>query len=188
MAQWGIRCSDWLRLTIHSTGSRFAAPVNSGVSAQGTVLVHSTIKALFAAALATGQAAPALTASSDATVSICKIRRHPDVYLGKVVSVSATYLTDSSHYEYLKDSSCATQNILDIGFVVPERDMSVKAFEAAQASECKRTGQQGLCVLEATVLMRGQIAQTKGAHLQPDLVYLIINPHSVLSYRFLAER
>ncbi|HEY4081747.1 MAG TPA: hypothetical protein VGM81_13730 [Burkholderiaceae bacterium] len=92
------------------------------------------------------------------------------------------------HYEYLKDSSCAGQNTLDLGFAVPERDPSVQAFADARATECKRTGQRGLCVLTATVVIRGEIAHTKGAHLQPDLVYLIVNPHSVLNYQFRAGR
>ncbi|MFC0682853.1 hypothetical protein ACFFGH_33900 [Lysobacter korlensis] len=143
---------------------------------------------LAGATTATGQAPAPSSAAPEAAVSICHIRQNPEQYVGRAVTVSGIYKTDSSHYSYLLDPSCSSQSTLDLGFEVPERDASVAAFEAAKAEECKRTGQRGLCVLEASVVLRGEIASTKGAHLQPDLVYLIINPHSVLTYRFRAER
>ena len=123
-----------------------------------------------------------------ASVTICAIRQNPTQYVGQVVTVSATYSTDSSHYEYLEDPSCNAGNTLDIGFKVPERDASVEEFKAAQAAECRKTGSRGLCVIEAQVVLRGRIASTTGAHLQPNLTYLVINPHSVLGYSFRAER
>ena len=143
---------------------------------------------LAAAATASGQPSGPTSVAAETAVSICHIRRNPEQYVGRVVTVSGTYKTDSSHYSYVLDPSCSSQSTLDLGFEVPERDSSVAAFEAAEAEECKRTGQRGLCVLEATLVLQGEIAQTKGAHLQPDLVYLIINPHRVLTYRFRAER
>ena len=117
-------------------------------------------------------------------VSICEIQANPDRYVGSVVTVSGNYTTDSAHYSSIIDSSCQKGGILDLGFVVPERDKSVDAFEAAQSIECERRGERGLCVISAEVVLRGEIARTKGADHQPNLVYLIINPHSVLSYRF----
>ena len=84
-----------------------------------------------------------------ASVTICAIRQNPAQYVGQVVTVSATYSTDSSHYEYLEDPSCNAGNTLDMGFKVPERDVSVEEFKAARAAECRRTGRRGLCVIEA---------------------------------------
>ena len=148
--------------------------------------IYSTL--LLAVALVGPQIPGAASGSSEAGESVCEIRQHPDAYLGKVVTVSATYRTDSIHYEYLIDLSCSTQSTLDIGFAVPERDSSVEAFERAQVAECKRLGHSGLCILEGAVVMRGEIAEAKGTHLQPNLVHLIINPHSVLSFDFRSER
>jgi hypothetical protein len=137
---------------------------------------------------ASGQApAPASVAPAGA-VSICEIRQHPERYVGRVVTVSGTYKTDSSHYAYVLDPSCSNQSTLELGFKVPERDGSVEAFEAAEAEECKHSGQRSICLLEASIVLRGEIAETKGAHLMPNLMHLVINPHSVLAYRFKAER
>lgn len=146
---------------------------------------HSLVAALL---LIDTCASHAQEPSASEPVGICEIRKNPAYYIGKVVTVSGAYATDSRHYEYLKDASCPSENTLDIGFVVPERDASVQAFEAAQAAECERTGRRYLCVLEGQAIIRGEIAQTKGAHVQPNLVYLVINPHSVLSHSFRAER
>ena len=146
---------------------------------------HSLVTALL---LAGTWACRAQEPSASGPASICEIRKNPADYIGKIVTVSGAYATDSRHYEYQKDASCSSENTLDIGFVVPERDASVQAFEADQAAECERTGRRYMCVLEGQATIRGEIAQTKGAHLQPDLVYLVINPHSVLSHSLRAER
>jgi hypothetical protein len=152
------------------------------------VALLTTSLLIAVACAASGQApAPASVAPAGA-VSICHIRQHPERYVGQVVTVSGTYKTDSSHYSYVLDPSCSSQSTLELGFKVPERDGSVEAFEAAAAEECKRSGQRGICLLEASVVLRGEIAETKGAHLMPNLVHLVINPHSVLAYRFQAER
>jgi hypothetical protein len=138
---------------------------------------------LLAAALAQGAAA---SPPQEAT-PICEIRANPERYLGKVITVTAHYSTDSSHYEYLTDSDCF-KGTLDIGFSVPERDKSVEAFKQAQRELCVRRGTPYLCVLEGTVTVRGEIAQTTGAHLQPDLTYPIINLHSVTGWDFSGGR
>jgi len=117
-------------------------------------------------------------------VSICEIRANPEKYVGRVVTVSGDYKTDSTHYSFVSDSSCQSGSSLDLGFAVPERDTSVDAFERAKFAQCERRGQRGLCVISATVVLRGEIARTIGADHQPKLVHLIINPHSVLSYQF----
>ncbi|RYG60472.1 MAG: hypothetical protein EON60_07070 [Alphaproteobacteria bacterium] len=155
---------------------------------EGTVALVISNVLLSVAVAAGGQPSVPTSIAPETAVSICRIRQNPEQYVGRVVTVSGVYKTDSSHYSYVLDPSCSSQSTLDLGFKVPERDSSVAAFEAAEAEECKRTGQRGLCVLEASIVLRGEIAQTKGAHLQPDLVYLIINPHSVLTYRFRTER
>jgi hypothetical protein len=120
--------------------------------------------------------------------SICKINGNPKAYVGKVVTISALYLTDSSNYEYLKDSKCSRLNILELGFLVPERDASVARFEQAQAAECRRKNELGLCILQGPVTVRGEIAQTKGAHLQPDAIVYVINLHSVITSWLKAKR
>jgi hypothetical protein len=142
------------------------------------------------ACLASGHApVPAPAVSADA-VSICQIRQHPERYVGRVVTVSGIYKTDSSHYAYVLDPSCSSQSTLELGFKAPDRDGSVEAFEAAEAEECEHSGQRSrsICLLEASIVLRGEIAETKGAHLMPNLMHLVINPRSVLVYRFKAER
>src|SRR5690606_3775793 len=129
----------------------------------------SVLVAFLAVALAVG--VPASDTQED--VSVCAIRANPERYLGKVVTITARYATDSSHYEYLKDPSCSN-GTLDIGFRVPERDESVDDFKEAQQALCKRQGTPYLCVLEGVVTVRGEIAETTGAHLQPDLTYQIV--------------
>jgi hypothetical protein len=152
-----------------------------------TALVTSLL--LAGTSAAAGQEAAPDAASPEAPVSICQIRQNPDRYVGQVVTVSGTYKTDSSHYAYLLDPSpCGRESTLSLGSKVPERENSVEVFEASEAEECRRTGQRGLCVLEASIVLRGEITLEKGSHLQPDLVHPVINPHSVLSYRFRAER
>ena len=116
-------------------------------------------------------------------VSVCAIRANPERYLGKVVTITASYATDSSNYEFLEDPSCSN-GTLDIGFRVPERDESVDAFKEAQEALCKSRGTPYLCVLEGVVTVRGEIAETTGAHLQPDLTYQIVNLHSVANWEF----
>src|SRR5690242_6199478 len=131
--------------------------------------------------VASARAGTATKPRASSVASICKINSNPAAFLGKVVVVSAVYHTDSSHYEYLEDPSCSSNNILDIGFRVPQRDASVAAFEHAKAIECQRTHQQFVCVLDGPVTVRGKIAQSKGAHLQPDAIVNIINLHSVIN-------
>ena len=138
---------------------------------------------LLAAVLAQGAAA----SPAQEVTPICEIRGNPEQYLGKVVTVTAHYSTDSRHYEYLTDTGCS-KGTLDIGFSVPERDKSVGAFEQAQRELCKRRGTPYLCVLEGTVTVRGDIAQTTGAHLQPDRTYLTVNLHSVTGWDFAGGR
>ena len=138
---------------------------------------------LLAAALAQGATA---SPPQDAT-SICEMRANPERYLGKVVTVTAHYSTDSMHYEYLTDMGCS-KGTLDIGFSVLDRDKSVEAFEQAQRDLCVRRGTPYLCVFEGTVTVRGEIIQRTGAHLQPDVTYLLINLHSVTGWTFAGER
>ncbi|MFC5579481.1 hypothetical protein ACFPOA_15845 [Lysobacter niabensis] len=146
------------------------------------------VASLLFALAASGPSSQGVAAPADTPATICDIQANKSQYLGKVVTVTAHYSTDSSHYEYLKDASCSNGAILDIGFKVPERDASVEAFEEGQRNLCKERGTPYLCILEGTVTVRGEIAQTTGAHLQPDVTYLIINLHSVRSFHFVDER
>ena len=138
------------------------------------------------AASASGCAAA--TERETPVLRICDIQANKSAFIGKVVTLSADYSTDSSHYAYLRDRTCAKQGILDIGFVVPERDPSVDAFEAKERQLCLKRGTPYLCLLEARVSVTGTIAETVGAHLAPDASYLIINLHSVQSAEFSGER
>ena len=135
---------------------------------------------------ASGPSPQAVNVPADKPTTICDIKANKSQYLGKVVTVTAHYSTDSSHYEYLEDASCG--NILDIGVRVQERDASVDAFKEKQRGLCRERGATYLCVLEGVVTVESEIAQTTGAHLQSDITRLIINLHSVRSFEFLDER
>ena len=126
--------------------------------------------------------------TSEPTLRICDIQANKSAYIGKVVTLTADYSTDSSHYAFLSDQTCAKSGNIDIGFVVPQRDASVEAFESKEAELCRQRGTPYLCVLEAKVSVRGAIEEAVGAHLAADARYLVINLHSVLSADFTGER
>lgn len=98
------------------------------------------------------------------------------------MTVSAHYRTDSMHYAYLDDEGC--EATLQMGYEVPERDASVADFEGAESRICVETGRPYLCVLEGKLTLRGEIVWIKGAHLEPDIQTLAINPHSVVTFEF----
>lgn len=121
------------------------------------------------------------------SASICAIRERPELYLGKVVTVTASYTTDSMHFEFLTDPGCR-HGMLDIGFRVPEREASVDDFNAARKALCESEDKPYLCVVEAMVTVRGRIAEDHGAHLDPDATVLVINPFSVSDWEFKSGR
>jgi hypothetical protein len=117
-------------------------------------------------------------------MSICEIRADPKKYIGRLVTVSGEYNTDSAHFEFVADPSCSNGGSLDFGFPAQDQDDSVDEFNRAKAAECERKRQVGFCVLSASVVVRGEIGEAVGADHQPDLKHLVINPQSVLLYRF----
>ena len=138
-------------------------------------------------------ASPAITpasASDEPTnvVRICDIHADENAYIGKVVTIEAVYTTDSMVYSYFEDPTCPKRGMLDLGFKVPERDSSVRAFELKKAEICKERGTPGMCLVDVKMCVTGAIAETVGAHLAPDARYLVINLHSVDSYEFLDGR
>ena len=140
------------------------------------------------AVAASGSACAAAPEREEPILRICDIQANKSAFIGKLVTLSADYSTDSAHYAFLRDQTCAKQGMLDIGFVVPGRDPSVDAFEAKERELCLKRGTPYLCVLEAKVSVTGTIAETVGAHLAPDARYLIINLHNVQSAEFSDER
>ena len=132
-------------------------------------------------------AGPPSKGASPAVTSICEINRDPVAYMGKVVTVSGIYKTDSMVYEYIEGQNCKRRNILPIGFRVPQRDASVTAFYMATALYCAKHNQPVVCVLEGPISVRGKIVHTIGAHLQPNAVVYAINLYSV-SYDWLQAK
>jgi len=121
-------------------------------------------------------------------VRICDIHANRDAYIGKVVTIKAVYSTDSMIYAYFTDPSCSSKGVLEVGFVVPERDSSVNDFEKKERRVCRRRGNSSICLLDVNMVVRGEIVETVGAHLAPKARYLVINLHSVLSAEFLKAR
>ncbi|WP_315385982.1 hypothetical protein [uncultured Stenotrophomonas sp.] len=137
--------------------------------------------------LAVAQIGSAQAQDLQESVSVCAIRERPDLYLGKVVTVTASYATDSMHFEYLTDPGFC-HGALDIGFRVPEREPSVDDFKAARKALCESEDKRYLCVVEGVVTVRGRIAEAHGAHLQPDATVLVINPFSASDWEFKSGR
>ena len=120
-------------------------------------------------------------------VSACTILADQALYIGKLVTFSAHYSTDSAHYGFLADPACGHLGSIDIGFVVPEADASVELFEQRQAETCRVRGQSYLCVLEGEVTVTGRIVRGEPRQFS-NAPSLLINLHSVQSVRFAGER
>ena len=120
-------------------------------------------------------------------VSACTVLADPSLYIGKLVTFSAHYSTDSAHYGFLSDPTCRGLGSIDIGFVVPEADASVDLFEQKQADTCRARGQSYLCVLEGEVVVTGRIVRGEPRQFS-NAPSLLINLHSVQSVTFTGER
>ena len=116
-----------------------------------------------------------------APTSICTINKDRAEYVGKRVAVAATYATDSAHFEYLMDSSCGAQGVLDVGFKDPARAPSVESFYAAGQDLCKQRGATYLCNIRGEVVAQGTVIAGDDGRLKFNLL-------SVSSYSFADER
>jgi hypothetical protein len=83
--------------------------------------------------------------------SICEITREPAGYIGKTIILHATYLKDGTHFELFMDDSCP-RRIINVGYVVPGRDVSVDSFYQSDSPTCKSTF---VCPAKADVIAAG---------------------------------
>ena len=113
--------------------------------------------------------------------SVCAINSDRAAHVGKVVTVAATYKTDSAHFEYLLDPSCGTGGILGIGLKDGSRARSVEDFYAASEELCKRRDAVFLCNIHGEIVAEGTIVPGDDGRLKFNLL-------SVSSYRFADER
>jgi hypothetical protein len=113
--------------------------------------------------------------------SICAINKDRAAFIGKVVTVAATYATDSAHFEYLMERACGAQGVLDIGFKDPARATSVERFYAASQGWCARHNAHYLCNIRGDVVAQGTVIAGQDGRLKLNLL-------SVLSYNFKDER
>jgi hypothetical protein len=122
-----------------------------------------------------------------APVSACTILADQALYIGKLVTFSAHYSTDSAHYGFLADPTCRHLGSIDIGYVVPEADASVSQFEQKQVDTCRARGQSYLCILEGELTVAGRIVRG-GPRQFSNVPSLLINLHSVQYVTFADER
>ena len=139
------------------------------------------------AVLCSHSGASSVVEDQDDVVRVCDINSNQQEFVGKIVTIDAVYSTDSMVYSFFEDQSCQKRGMIDLGFRVPERDQSVSDFYAAKAAYCRKH-KLAMCMVTAKMRVKGEIAETVGAHLAPDARYLVINLHSVLSYEFIDRR
>ena len=88
-------------------------------------------------------------------LSVCEVTSNLAQYVGKEVTLRASYLSDHRHGEVFWDASCRGKAILG-GYEVEERDSSVDAFYNSGSKNCKRPL---ACPAVAEVVVVGTLEQ-----------------------------
>jgi hypothetical protein len=70
--------------------------------------------------------------------SVCKARRQPDEYVGRIVRFHVTYESDHMFYSYISDASCSSKSTLIVEHPIRTHgDDSVVAFFKEEDERCK---------------------------------------------------
>jgi hypothetical protein len=87
------------------------------------------------------------------SLSVCEVTSNLAQYVGKELTLRASYMSDHRHGEVFWDPSCRGKAILG-GYEVENRDPSVDAFYNSDSKSCKRPL---ACPAVAEVVVKGTL-------------------------------
>lgn len=113
-------------------------------------------------------------------LTICRIRKNIQLYLGKSVKVHAIFETDSSTYAYLRDankndSKCSGMHTILMGRTSEKRMADVTSFYSAIDKYCEHQKMR-LCVVSVSLDGEGKLKRGKRG--------LYIYMEKIFNYRF----
>lgn len=108
------------------------------------------------------------SSSPQVRARVCDIRARRDEFLGTIVLVDVTYVTDSSQFAYVEDPRCAEQSRMSLRFSSNPPE-SVAAFFSARQERC-RSARKNVCIAEASLTATATVMADPDGILMLDLV------------------